>query len=65
MEKELFDDLIQGCKEAIEYQKGNLKLKETIVKIVGEDINFYDSGGNLLATKKNTPTNCINDLLQA
>jgi hypothetical protein len=33
MEKELFDDLVLSLNEAIEYEKGNLELKTTILEI--------------------------------
>jgi hypothetical protein len=36
MEKELFDDLIASCNEAIEHEKGNIKLKSTVVTIPDE-----------------------------
>jgi len=39
MEKELFDDLITACNEAIEYEKGNIELKTNIIEIPDEDIN--------------------------
>ena len=39
MEKELFDDLIESCQEAIQYQKGDIKLKSRIVEIPDDDIN--------------------------
>jgi len=38
MEKELFDDLIASCKEALEYKKGNIKLKTTVVEIPDEEL---------------------------
>ena len=41
MEKELFEDLIASCKEAIEYEKGNIELREDIVEIPDDEIKFY------------------------
>jgi len=38
MDKKLFDDLIESCKEAIEYKKGNLQLKTTTLEIPDEEI---------------------------
>ena len=38
MDKELFDDLIAACHEAIEHEKGNLKLKSNIVTISDEEV---------------------------
>ena len=39
MDKTLFDDLILSLNEAVEYEKGNITLKSTIVEIPDEDIN--------------------------
>lgn len=40
MKKELFDDLIAACNEAIEHEKGNIKLKSNIVSIPDEEIEM-------------------------
>ena len=40
MDKELFDDLIESTKEAIEHEKGNIKLKSNIVMIPDDDFGF-------------------------
>ena len=37
MEKELFDDLVAACHEAIEHEKGNLKLKSHVVTIPDDE----------------------------
>jgi len=39
MDKDLFDDLIASCKEAIEYQKGNLQLKTTVLEVQDEELD--------------------------
>ena len=38
MEKELFDDLVSALNEAIEFEKGNIQLKTTILEIPDEVI---------------------------
>ena len=38
MDKDLFDNLIASCNEAIEHEKGNIKLKSTIVTIPDDEI---------------------------
>jgi len=40
IDKELFDDLIESCKEVIEFKKGNIQLKTTILEIPDEEIEF-------------------------
>jgi hypothetical protein len=37
MEKALFDDLVTALNESIEYEKGNIQLKTTIVQIPDEE----------------------------
>ena len=39
MEKELFDDLVTALKEAIEHEKGNIKLRSNIHEIYDEKID--------------------------
>jgi len=41
MDKELFDDLIAACEEAIEHEKGNIRLKSNIVSIPDEEIEMH------------------------
>jgi len=38
MEKTLFDDLIESCKEAVEFKKGNIDLKTTTLEISDKEI---------------------------
>ena len=38
MDKDLFDDLIAACKDAIEYEKGNIQLKSRILTIPDDEI---------------------------
>ena len=37
MDKELFDDLVTSLNEAIEYEKGNIKLKSTVAEVSDDD----------------------------
>jgi len=38
MEKELFNDLISSCNEAIEHSNGNMSLRSNVVTIPDDDI---------------------------
>lgn len=40
MEKELFDDLITSLNEAVEHEKGNIKLREHVITIPDDDISM-------------------------
>ena len=65
MEKELFNDLIESCKEVIEFQKGNVQLKTTEVEISDDEIKFYNMYRNLSESNKIKAINYVNELLQA
>jgi len=39
MEKELFDDLVTALNEAIEHEKGNIKLRSHIIETPAEKID--------------------------
>ena len=39
MEKQLFDDLISACHEAIEHEESHLKLNSNIVTITDDEID--------------------------
>jgi hypothetical protein len=58
-------DTLQGLQEALEYAKGNLQLKTTVVKIPDEEIKFYSVYGRLSKTNKIKIMNYAKDLLQA
>ena len=41
MDKELFDDLVASCNEAIECEKGSVQLNATVIEIPDDVIVFY------------------------
>lgn len=69
MEKELFDDLVTALHESIEYKKGNIQLKTTILEIPDEEIErnqlFYQNFGRLPEPYKQQAIKYVDDLLQA
>ena len=68
MDKELFDDLIASCREAIEHKKGNLQLKTTTLEIPDEEIErsqiFYQNFERLPETSKQKVMQYVDELLQ-
>ena len=67
MEKNLFDDLIAACHEAIEHEKGNIKLKSNIITIPDEEIEaaqlLYRKIEGLPDAKKQKAMKYIDDLI--
>jgi hypothetical protein len=63
MEKELFDDLVLSLNEAIEYEKGNLQLKTTVLEIPDEEIVFYNIYNKLSESNKQKAMKYVNELL--
>jgi len=61
----IHEDTLQGLQEALEYAKGNLRLKTTVVEVPDEEIKFYSIYGKLSETNKLKVMNFANDLLQA
>ena len=59
------EDTVQGLQEALEYAKGNLQLKETVVEITDDEIIFYSIFSKLSETNKTKLMNYANDLLHA
>jgi len=64
MEKELFDDLIASCNEAIEHEKGNIKLKSNVVTIPDEEIEAISRFNRLSKKNKHIAMVLINELYQ-
>ena len=64
MEKELFDDLIASCEEALEYEKGNIELRTNIIEIPDDEIKFYSIYRKLSETNKQKAMEYLNDLLK-
>jgi len=57
------DDTLQGLQEALEYTRGNLQLKTTVVEVSDEEIKFYSVYGKLSETNKIKLMNYANNLL--
>ena len=58
-------DTLQGLQEALEYARGDIQLKTTVVEVPDEEIKFYSVYGKLSETNKIKIMNYANDLLQA
>ena len=65
MEKELFDDLIEACNQAIEHEKGNIKLKSRVVTVPDEEIETVNKFYKLSDKNKHIATVLINELYQS
>jgi len=69
VEKELFDDLVSALHESIEYEKGNIQLKTTILEIPDEEIErnqlFYQNFDRLPEPYKQQAIKYVDGLLQA
>ena len=59
------EDTVQGLKETLEYARGNLQLKATVVEVPDEEITFYSIYGKLSEPNKAKLMNYANDLLKA
>ena len=59
------EDTVKGLKETLEYARGNLQLKATVVEVPDEEITFYSIYGKLSETNKAKLMNYANDLLHA
>ena len=59
------EDTIQGLQEVLEYTKGNLQLKKTIVEVAEDEIVFYSIFNKLSEPNKTKLMNYANDLLHA
>ena len=58
----VFDDLMQALHEVEEYQKGNIELREDIVEIPDEEIEFYKMYRKLSESDKQKALNYVNKL---
>ena len=56
-------DTLQGLQEALEYTRGNIQLKTTLVEVPDEEIKFYGIYSKLSETNKMKLMNYANDLL--
>jgi hypothetical protein len=57
------EDTVQGLQEALEYARGNLQLKATVVEVSDEEIVFYSIYGKLSESNKVKLMSYANDLL--
>jgi len=68
MEKELFDDLVAALHESVEYEKGNIQLKTTMLEIPDEEIErnqlFFQRFDRLPEPYKQQAIKHIDDLMQ-
>ena len=64
MDKELFDDLITACNQAIEHEKGNIKLKSRVVEVPDEEIITINKFNSLSDRNKRIASVLINELYQ-
>ena len=65
MEKELFNDLIQSCNEVIEYQKGNIQLKTSVVDVPNEEVVLFNLYNKLTDVNKVKVIDYASTLLHA
>ena len=59
------EDTLQGLNEVLDYAKGKLQLKTTVIEVPDEEIQFYSIYGKLSEPNKVKLINYANDLLHA
>ena len=59
------DDTLQGLHEALEYAKGNIQLKSTVVEIPDAEIKFFDIYSKLSDANKKKVFDYADALLRA
>ncbi|MCL2197484.1 MAG: hypothetical protein FWB80_01035 [Defluviitaleaceae bacterium] len=68
MRKELFDELVAACNEAIEHERGNIKLESNTVTIPDDEIEisqlFFQKFSNLSQPNRKKVNQYIDELLQ-
>jgi len=65
MNKELFDDLMTSCNEAIEHEQGKIKLKSKIIEISDDEVAFYSKYQKLSENAKQAMHIILDEMLQA
>ena len=65
MDNELFNDLVASCNEAIEHEKGNIKLKSTVIEIPDDEIMFYSKYQQLSINAKRAMHVILDEMLHA
>ncbi|MCL2055178.1 MAG: hypothetical protein FWG90_12220 [Oscillospiraceae bacterium] len=62
MDKDMFDDLIQSCKEAVDYQKGGKAMARSVI-ISMPDMDISTKYNMLIETDKAAITTIIDKIL--
>jgi len=69
MEKELFDELMAACHEAVEHEKGNISLNYNTIDLADEEIEksqvFYRNFSKLTDDSKQKAIEYVDELLKA
>ena len=58
------EETLQGLNEALDYVRGNINLKTTVVEIPDEEVTFYSIFGKLSEQDKAKLMSYANNLLQ-
>ena len=64
MDSELFGELITSCKEAIEYENGNISLKSTVVEVPDDEVVFYSKYRKLPENAKHAVHIILDEMLR-
>ena len=65
MNKELFDDLMASCNEAIECENGIIELRSTVVEVPDDEIVFYSKYQKLSENAKQAMHIILDEMLHA
>jgi len=65
MDDKLFNDLVTSCSEAIENEKGNIRLKSTVIEIPDDEIVFYRKYQQLSTDAKQAMHVILDEMLHA
>ena len=69
MDKELFNDLVDACQDAIEFERGNLQLRTAVIELPDEDIEasqlLWDKIIKLSGTGRRKAIQYVDELLRA
>ena len=65
MDKELFDDLVASCNEAIANEMGSINLKSSVLEIPDDEIMFYSKYQQLSLSAKQAMHVILDEMLLA
>jgi predicted transcriptional regulator len=65
MDKELFNDLMASCNEAIEHGKGNIELRSVMIEVSDDEISIYSKYQKLSDNAKQAIHIILDEMLQA